>query len=206
MKLPIQRLALAGLTLLSSVAMAYQPAYEDRLPDTAPRMVLTGGISFGGDDLATVKYKHGKDNLEAGGGLYLGAGIEFPMIPHQMALRTSVGYQFDSVDADNGKASFDRVPWDVLVLLGASPYRLGIGATYHTDTHYEYRDSYGTNIDADFDDALGLVLALEMELAPTFSMTLRYTDIEYDQSNPLPGQQAKTIDGSGAGITANFNF
>ena len=108
-----------------------------------------------------------------------------------MALRTSVGYQFDSVDADNGKASFDRVPWDVLGFVGGLLPTAWVLVRLTTDTHYEYRDSYGTNIDADFDDALGLVLALEMELAPTFSMTLRYTDIEYDQSNPSAGPASK---------------
>lgn len=205
MKLPFQYLAVASLTLFSTVAMAHSGAFGGQ-PVDAPKFVLSAGFHFGGDDLATVEYDDGSDDdLEAGGGIYLGAGIEFPMAPN-MALRTSVGYQFDSVSARNGDADFDRVPWDAMVLLGAAPHRLGFGLTYHTDVQYDFHDDLGRDVDADFDDALGLVLAYELELSPVFSISFKYTDIEYEEVPSLRGQRGKVIDGSNGAVTANLLF
>lgn len=206
MKLPLSRLAIASLALGSSVALAHSGGYDGGYASTAPKLVLSAGISFGGDDLATVEYDgYSDDDLEAGGGIYLGGGFEFPMAS-DMALRTTVGYQFDSVEADNGDASFDRVPWDFMVLLGPAPHRLGIGLTYHTDVQYEFNEDYGPDIDAEFDDALGLSLAYEMQLSPAFGLMLKYTDIEYEEKSTLPGVRGKAIDGSNFGITANLLF
>lgn len=205
MKLPVQYLAIVSLTLFSSVAMAHSGVLGGQPPD-APKFVLSAGLHLGGDDLATVEYDNGADDdLEAGGGVYLGAGIEFPMAPN-MALRTSVGYQFDSVSADNGDADFDRVPWDAMVLLGASPHRFGIGLTYHTDVQYDFNDDFGQDVNAEFDDALGLMLAYELELTPMFSISFKYTDIEYEEVPTLRGQRGEVIDGSNGAISANLLF
>lgn len=206
MKLPLFRLAIASLALASSAALAHSQGYDDGYASTAPKLILSAGLSFGGDDLATVEYDgYSDDDLEAGGGIYLGGGFEFPM-SSDMALRTTVGYQFDSVEADDGDASFDRVPWDFMVLLGPVPHRLGIGLTYHTDVQYEFNQDYGPDIDAEFDDALGLSLAYEMQLSPAFGLVLKYTDIEYEEKSTLPGVSGRTIDGSNFGITANLLF
>lgn len=206
MKLPLHCLAVVSMTLFSSVAMAHSPAYGGQPPD-APKLVLTAGFHFGGDDLATVEYDNGADDdLEAGGGIYLGGGIEFPLLVGDMALRTSVGYQFDSVDADNGDAEFDRIPWDVMVLLGTAPHRLGIGLTYHTDVQYDFHDDFGQDVDAEFDDALGLVLAYELQLSPMFSLSFKYTDIEYEEVPVARVLDGRVIDGSNGAITANLLF
>lgn len=208
MKLPIHRFAVASLALLSTAAMAYEPAYGNAYPADAPRLLLSAALSFGGDDLATAEYEHGggQEDLEAGGGVYLGGGFEFPLAAGDMALRTTVGYQFDSLNASNGEANFDRIPWEVMVMLGPVPYRLGIGLAYHTDVRYEYEDDYGVDIDAEFDDATGLVIAYEIELAPSFSLALRYTDIEYEEVPENTGVRGKVIDGSNFGIAANLIF
>lgn len=212
MKLPFSRLAVASLALVSSVALAHSPGYatssgyDDGYASTAPKLVLTAGISFGGDDLATVEYEdYSDDDLEAGGGIYLGGGFEFPMAS-DMALRTTVGYQFDSIEADNGDASFDRIPWDLMFLLGPGAHRLGVGLTYHTDVQYEYNEDYGPDINADFDDALGLVIAYELQISPAFGLMFKYTDIEYEEQSSIPGVKGKVIDGSNFGIAANLLF
>lgn len=200
------RIVTAGLVmLLSPLALAHPPMYEP-LPPDVPRLVLSAGLSAGGDDLATASYGYGgEDDLEAGGGVYLGGGVEFPFYPGDMALRTTVGYQFDSINARNGDASFDRVPWEALLLLGPGPHRFGVGLAYHTDVRYEYSDDYGLDIDAEFDDATGLVLAYEYRFAPSFALAVRYTDIEYEETVST-GQRARVVDGSGVGVAAHLIF
>ncbi len=212
MKLSFFRLAIASCALMSTAALAHSPGYPDASgfdggnSSAAPKLVLSAGYSVGGDDLASVEYEdYGDDDLEAGGGVYLGVGFEFPMAS-DMALRTAVGYQFDSIEADNGDATFDRLPWDLMFLLGSEPHRLGVGLTYHTDVSYELNIDGGQDVDADFDDALGLVLAYEFQISPAFGLMLRYTDIEYEENPRIPGLQGRTVDGSNFGIVANLIF
>ncbi|CBL44536.1 hypothetical protein HDN1F_09530 [gamma proteobacterium HdN1] len=196
---------LASTLFASTAALAAPPAQQGgRLyGNSVPHAVFSAAVHFGGDDLAVVYSRDETEKIEAGGGYLLGLGIEFPLVPNEIALRTGVSYLYDSIDADNGKAEFKRLPWDAIVLFG-NQFRFGVGATYHTVVEYEFRQDWGQRISANFEDELGLVALAEIAVMPNFTVHLRYTDIEYTSTGR--GRSAKTVDGSGFGVGFNVLF
>jgi hypothetical protein len=190
------RLLVAGLALL-----AFTP-----LKASAAGMVLTGEIAFGGDDLAVVT---GGEDLQAGQLLNLGIGYDFDLnAAKTLRLRTGINYKFDSVDATNGEADFDRWPLDVLLVSRAGNFALGAGITYHLSPTYEATiNSASTKID--FDDSLGFLLQAGYLVAERVELGARVTLIEYESDQAFlttSGTVANKVDGDSFGIYISAGF
>jgi hypothetical protein len=165
----------------------------------AAGMVLTGEIAFGGDDLVIVTGDGG--DLQAGQLLNLGIGYDFDLnAAKTLRLRTGINYKFDSVDADNGEADFDRWPLDVLLISRQGNFSLGAGITYHLSPTFEATIS-GSSIKIDFDDSLGFLLQAGYMVAERIELGARVTLIEYESD-----MIADKVDGDSFGFYVSAGF
>lgn len=173
--------ALAAALLGSTNAGAQQHAITDR---GQLQWVFTTGLTAGGDDLATVEYDDGdySVDIEAGGLIYFGAGINYRFADSPLSIQAGLGYHFDGADADNGDASFSRIPIDVIGFYNLGNHRLGIGLTRHTNIDFEKEIesfTYYEKVDTDFSDATGFVIEYNYLFSRMVALGIRYTDIDY---------------------------
>lgn len=189
------------LIAASIMAIALQAA-ADTDPALGAHFLLTGGVTYGGDKLATISYTNGDDVDIHGGGLILfGAGGIY-RFTNNWETQVSINYQFDKANAKNGDATFDRVPLDFLGFYRAGPHRFGGGVTYHLNPKFDSNFS-GSAYDAkvDFDNALGLVAEYDYFFNNSLSLGVRYANIKY-KSSDIPG----SVDGSYGGLLLNGYF
>lgn len=176
------------------------------LPAPAAGMVLTGEIAFGGDDMVVVT--NGSD-LQAGQLLNLGVGYDFDLNAERtLRLRTGINYKFDSVDASNGEADFDRWPLDLLLISRQGSFSLGAGVTYHLSPSYEANVN-GTTTNIDFDDSLGFLLQAGYVMAERMEIGARVTLIEYETARPVVsvnGTLTNKVDGDSFGFYVTVGF
>ena len=173
----------------------------------AAGLVLTGEIAFGGDDLAVVSGDSG--DVQAGQLLNLGIGYDFELNAEKtLFLRTGINYKFDSVDASNGEADFDRWPLDVLVISRQGNWALGAGITYHLSPTFEATIN-GIRSRVNFDDSLGFLLQAGYLVAERVELGARFTMIDYESDQLLVtpgGAITNKVEGDSIGfyITAGF--
>ena len=174
----------------------------------AAGFVLTGEIAFGGDDLVVVG--GGGGDLQAGQLLNLGIGYDFDLnTTKTLRLRTGINYKFDSVDASNGEADFDRWPLDVLVIARQGNFALGAGITYHLSPTFEDNiDGISSRIN--FEDSLGFLLQAGYMVAERIELGVRATLIEYKSDQPLlqlsSGTIVNKIGGDSFGLYVSAGF
>lgn len=193
------QLRAAGFALL-----AFMP-----LNASAAGMVLTGEIAFGGDELASVSGDYEED-LQAGQLLNLGIGYDFDLNPAKtLLLRAGINYKFDSIDADNGEADFDRWPLDLILISRQGAFSLGAGITYHLSPSYDATIN-GISTEVDFDDALGFLLQAGYMMTEKIELGARVTMIEYEPSQPTVLFPSFTpideVDGDSFGIYISIGF
>jgi hypothetical protein len=190
------------LALGVAAAMAAQTARAEEQPAASDfQFLFTLGVTSGGDKLAEIEYEHGSDrDIKAGGLLLFGAGFDY-QFGNNWEIQSTINYQFDRADADNGDVEFERFPLDVLGFYRNGSHRFGGGITYHMNPKYSIDVDNGVSGDVDFDDALGLVVEYDYFFSQNVSLGVRYTDIEYDASD-----FNETIDGSHFGIIINALF
>ncbi|HEX3141568.1 MAG TPA: hypothetical protein VHQ87_16045, partial [Rhizobacter sp.] len=106
----MSKIMAAAAVLLASFAGAAQAVEV--------RGVVGGGITFGGDTLATVYYDPsdaGPDDakVHAGGLIALNAGIDL-QFTDLVSGQFLVGYHLDRASGDNGSVRFERFPVELL--------------------------------------------------------------------------------------------
>lgn len=160
--------------------------------------VLTAGLTIGGDDFVEIEDDNGDhvDDLEAGGLIYLGAGGHYRFANSPLSIQAVYAYHWDSVDADNGDATFDRFELDMILFYNNGPHRFGAGMTQHFGPSLDVDIDYGFNGDIDFDDATGVLIEYGYMFSAHGGIGVRYTDIEYDLSD-ISGE---SVDGSNVGL------
>lgn len=166
------------------------------------RGILGLGFGAGGDTIDKFDISDGdSETIKANEGFAVYGGIKYED-EDLIAIKTTLGFKFESVAASNGEASFDRMPLDTLFLLKVNQHYLGGGLTYHTDVTYKCKlDGFlGCDFAADFEKALGYVIAYEyMATLPEKNMGVllgaRYNKLEYE-FKPV-GFPDFTIDASG---------
>lgn len=168
--------------------------------------VLTGEIAFGGDDMVVVS---GGEDLQAGQLLNLGIGYDFDLnAAKTLRLRTGINYKFDSVDASNGEADFDRWPLDVLLISRQGNFSLGAGITYHLSPSYEASVN-GVSTSIDFDDSLGFLLQAGYLMSERLEIGARFTLIDYETDRPIVsigGTLTNKVEGDSVGVYLSTGF
>ena len=159
---------------------------------------LEVGLESGGETFATAS--GGNDDFSFDEDLNIGGGFKFAIGIHNIvgkydggSISLSLGYLWDSIDADNGDADFDTITFDAIYNLRLNLHRLGIGASYHIGP--EYRDDIDgfDKTDIDFDDSLGLILQYSYEITPGFYIGIRHTEMDYEA-------HGNSVDASSTGL------
>jgi len=170
----------------------------------AADIFVEGGIHLGGDTIVEVAFTNGDtEKLKAGELLSLALGVQSD-ISETLQGRVSIGYKFDSISADNGDLDFTRMPLEVLVMNKGGYWMLGGGIGYHLSPKLKADAiSIGLSGTADFDDALGFVLAADYnskgEFAGDWYLGGRITIIDYEN-------QFGSISGNSVGVVLGYMF
>ncbi|MAM88079.1 MAG: hypothetical protein CME36_12320 [unclassified Hahellaceae] len=167
------------------------------------RVELVGslGLTTGGDELASLEFVDGDDaDIKAGGLFSIAGGLGYQLPTSPLYLQSTIGYHFDSVNAENADASFSRVPFELLAFYTADQFRVGGGLSYHLSPELEFElDGVGKE-SIKFDDAAGLVLQADYLATRKVGFGLRAVFIEYDT-----GQNgSEAVDGNQFGLQATI--
>lgn len=187
-------IAATSLALLPSITFAAEPSGANT------QLLGTFGVTFGGDDLATVEYTNGDSTtLHAGGLILFGLGIDH-QFGNQWEIQSSINYHFDRANAENGDVTFQRFPLDVLGFYRSGSHRFGGGITYHMNPEFEI-DVPGAHGTVSFDDAIGGVIEYDYFFTPSISLGLRGTLIDYKSSDV-----EDSVNGNYVGLMLNGYF
>lgn len=187
------------------------PVLADQYEGRAPLVFLVGmGLNCCGDTIDTVDVVYDgnhvdSNDIDAGALLHIYAGLVYRVPQSPYGARMTLGWFFDSVDADNGGVSFDRYPFEFIPYIQQGPHRFGVGATYHMNPEYDISDFASENLE--FDNALGIVFEYGFQWVNRISLDFRYVDIEYEASNAdrFIGFKDK-YDGSHFGVYISATF
>jgi len=174
--------------------------------DAASGIIARIGVDAGGEELQAVQFTDGeRDGIEAGAGVHLVVGGRLAVGDSGLESDLTVGYKFDSVDADNGEIAFSRVTLDALQFLRlGGRFRVGGGLTYELSptVDVEGPNGFGGRIDdsTEADGAFGYVVAADYLVGRSVELGLRATFIEYDF------ERASSIDGDSVGGYLTYRF
>ena len=189
----IAALLSAGSTLADDHQHDLEQASE--LPARKPIQLLLGlGLTAGGDDLLKAEFDNGtSQTIEAGGLMDMKVGAIFNLENQKFSLQTSIGYFFDNVEADNGDASFSRIPVELLGFFNHRKHRFGLGVSHHTNVEFD-ANLPGARGKIDLDDSTGTVLEYGYQMKPALVFALRAVSIDYQVGNN------PSIDGNHLGL------
>ena len=161
------------------------------------RPMVMGGIYAGGDDLVETT----TEDLQAGGFLYIGAGILIEPENSNMVFQATLGYKWDTIEFDipSGDSTISSNPLEITAYIRADNVRLGGGIAYHMSPEWEFCLDGSGCAKADFDDALGFILEGVWDASRNVAVGLRFTSIDYE-TNGL------TIDANNIGVNVGFIF
>ncbi len=162
-------------------------------------LVLGGGLTYGGEKLATVDYSNGDtQDIRSGGLVDMHIGVDVRATPWT-SFQATVGYHTDSSEASNGSVRFTRVPIEVLGYFHPSEHiRLGGGIRLVQNPTLRGRGS-ASNINQDFDNATGVVLEGEYLFTSWIGLKLRAVSESY--RDRVTGAKAN---GDHGGVFFNF--
>lgn len=197
-----------GLTTGASLSLAAAPKAEPPV-----RVVVTGGLTAGGDTIAKIEYTNGDNAKIKGGGLVqVGAGIQIHPVNKPFSVLATVNYHVDNATARNGDARFDRVPLELLGFYHFNNYwRVGGGWRHVVNPRFKADFDFQPSVTVNYKDADSLVLQLGFG-SERFWGGLRYVNESYKaESGRVGGSSAVSIDtskddGSHIGLMGYFAF
>ena len=205
--------ALKLATTLITLAVISTPLHAR--PNPAGKNVyflVTTGLTFGGDRLATVDIIDAFDDedrvdIDAGQLFYLAGGVIIPFGRTGFSIQSTIGWHTDGVSADNGDASFERFPLELLSFYTIGQHRFGGGISYIFSPELDLKDI--NNATATFDDTLGFIAEYGYFFSNTGIMLgarYQYTEFELESTQGNSGVGNGDVDGSYFGITFGFSF
>lgn len=198
-----------AILALSSIALS---AYADET-GAGPHFILTGGLTGGGDKVATVQYTNGDStNLHAGGLVQVGAGVLW-QFKAPVALALTANYHVDDATGSNGSATFDRFPLEAIVYYtGEKHWRYGGGLRFVTSARYKGHVDGQTDDSIDFKDTTGAVAEIGYGFSEHAWLNLRLVSEKYQPTSVTTGGTTYTsgnfdsVDGSHIGINFLYQF
>lgn len=201
------------LRLLATLALAPAICHGER---TQPGLhaLLSGGLTFGGDTVATAVFENGnKVDIKAGQLVQVGGGILWQSAPAPLALLISANYQIDGTSAKNGKAQFTRVPYELIAYFtGFERLRIGAGARQVQSAKVVYKVNDGED-SLTFKDTTGALVEIGYQLTQNAWLNVRGVSEKYRPAtyrNALgaivPGSVNKDYDGSHIGVNLQLEF
>lgn len=174
-----------AISSCSSIALAESEvltaeAESTPVPEKPVKFVLTGGFTFGGDELVRLEYEGGdSDKIKAGNLIYFGAGVASRVGESPVMIQATINYHFDISLAENGDATFSRIPLEVIAFYTQEKFRFGAGLSYHLSPTLDIETDFSSS-KAKFDDALGYVFQVDYMIDPKFAIGARTLVIDYE--------------------------
>jgi len=195
-------LALAlGLASLAAQAQTTTTTVVAVAPAKPWHFVIGGGVTAGGDQIATAYYEGGGEyKIRAGDSIALLGGVDYRVSP-EFSLQATVGYHVDSASARNGDMRFERVPFELLGYYHVNEQvRVGGGVRYVTAA--ALRTSGAGDIgDFEFKNTTSAVAELEYLYTPQLGFKLRWVNDKFEEKR-FGGE----VKGDHIGLLANFYF
>ncbi len=205
------KLLARSLTFIALSALTFSASAEGAQPGA--HFILNGGLTAGGDQVATVHYTNGHSvNLHAGGLLQIGAGMLW-QFDAPVALALTANYQVDSANGRNGDATFDRTPLELLAYYTGTPkWRFGGGVRFVQSPKYVgHVDGYADDT-IDFDNSTGAVAEIGYGFNQHMWLNFRYVSEKYQPNRvssggvSSSGSNFASVNGSHAGINFTYQF
>jgi hypothetical protein len=181
----------------------------DRFEPQAKRVSFVGtlGLNLGGDELPTDEDANEREenDMKAGDGLSFKLGVivqPFVQYP-DWEIQTTIGWkevgEFNTDDDDDGDFStFSRYPLDLMAFYKINKLRCGAGLTYHINPKLE-GDKLPSDVDGDFDNALGFVMGVDYLIGNHFLVGANYEIIDYESDT-------EEANGNNMGVSIGFRF
>jgi len=161
------------LTFILLTLFSFLHAQTDTSPNA--RLLLEGGIEFGGDEVLEVLFTNGESqNMTAGQGGYVAVGGQFQFSNiEKLLFRTSLGFKYVTTAAENANIRLTRFPVNVMAYWKiVDELRAGVGATTHLGVRFKGDDFVP---DANFTSSLGPRFELGYKWIALTYTTLNYT-------------------------------
>lgn len=159
------------------------------------------GLTTGGDNLAQTNIG---SSLKSGGLFYFAIGSVYQFTDSNFQLQGTIGYHFDSLDAENGSADFDRFQIELIPFYKVSEnFRVGLGITNVMSAEFTFLgDTIG------FEDSVGIVAELNWRISNRNWWGIRYVDLDFtaDSLNGFNISGLPPLDGSYIGLMFNAGF
>jgi hypothetical protein len=165
------------------------------------RFFLGGGLTFGGDKLATATYTNGGEiDIHAGSMVAMNGGIDFLVTP-EFSLQANIGYHVDNASARNGDVRFERVPMELLAYFHPAPqWRVGGGVRYVSNTKFSSSGAADVG-DYKFKNSVSGVIEGEYLMTPHVGFKIRLVSDKFEEE-----MTGKKFDGQHVGFMANYYF
>ena len=171
------------------------------------RGVVGGGLTFGGDTIATIDYVDddvSDAKVHAGGLIAINGGIEL-QFTDLVSAQALIGYHVDRANASNGSVRFERYPLDLLGHFRVNNWlRLGGGARYTNNAKIRATGAAHNFIDnVSFKPTWGSVVEAEFFPVQSWGIKVRYVSEKF-KAKDYP--DAPQLDGSHGGVYFNYYF
>ncbi|ABC31489.1 hypothetical protein HCH_04795 [Hahella chejuensis KCTC 2396] len=165
---------------------------------------LTGGMTFGGDELVQVDDVGGLDDIRAGGLFNMGLGAYWQSASQPVAAQVTLNYQFDYADAKNADATFDRMPIEAVVYYtGVDKWRFGAGVRYIASPEVEIEGG-GSKLTAELDPSIGFVVEAGYFISSNVILNVRGVAEKYEvDSVNVNGYRFDSIEGAKKEFSGN---
>lgn len=171
--------------------------------------VIGGGLTFGGDTIADVRYRDDDDDIDnvkvrAGGLFAINGGIEV-RFTDMVSAQALIGYHFDRANGSDGNVRFERYPLDLLGHFRVNDwFRVGGGVRYTGSAKIRGSGAGLTYVsNEDFKPTWGTVVEGEFFPMQSLGIKLRYVTEKF-KSKSFPS--APDLNGSHGGIYLNYYF
>ncbi len=191
--IPISMFKKSVFILGAILGLSFPLIAQEKEPGVKAKLLLEGGIEFGGDELLQVFFTNGGDQvMRAGQGGFLSVGgqLEFPSV-EQLMIRGGIGWKYNTTAADNANIRFTRLPMYLMPFYKINDdFRLGAGITTHQAVKFK---GDGFVPDLDLDSNLGARVEFGYKWA-----ALTYTSLKYT------GPSGQSLSGSSIGFVLSF--
>jgi len=169
---------------------------------SAPLHFLAGGgLTFGGETLATVDYTNGdSEDIRSGGLVQVYAGVEY-RFSNSLSMQGTAGYHFDNTSGRNGSVRFTRYPLELLGHVHVSDkFRLGSGVRFVLNPRLN-GSGFANNVDTDFKNTVGFLVEAEYLITPHIGVKVRGVTETYKTKH-----SNETADGDHIGIFGTYYY
>lgn len=141
---------------------------------------IVGGLTYGGDTVATAVYTNGDTkNLKGGSLLQGGLGGLYQLEETPLALSLSANWHFDAAPGSNGSIVFSRWPVEALAYYtGKDRFRIGGGVRLVSGAEASAKIN-GVTETKTFDNTRGLVAEIGYQLSQEGWLNFRFVSEKY---------------------------